>query len=113
MNARIRKPGGKPANLLTMTVASPTVSTAGTVTLGAALWPAAVAAGPAAPASPATAGPAGNAAGEFFPCSSPAGARPRRARGQAGARSTRGLTDVQAPYGSPCAAQAYEADGWY
>jgi hypothetical protein len=97
-----------------MTVASPTVSTAGTATPGAALWPAAVAAGPAATASPATAGLAGDAAGEFFPHFSPAGARSRRARGHAGAPSTWGLTDVQAPYGSPCAAQAYdEADGWY
>jgi hypothetical protein len=97
-----------------MTVASPTVSTAGTVTSGAALRPAAVAAGPAVTASPATAGLAGNAAGEFFPRFSPAGARSRRARGHAGAPSARGLTDVQAPYGSPCAAHAYdEADGWY
>ena len=97
-----------------MTVTSPTVRTAGTVALGAADRPAAGAARPAATASPATAGLAGNAAGEFFPRFSPAGARPRRARGQAGAPSARGLTDVQVPYGSPCAAHAYdEADGWY
>jgi hypothetical protein len=97
-----------------MTVTSPTVPAAGTVTLGAAHRPAAVAARPAATASPATAGLAGNAAGEFFPRFSPAGARSRRARGQAGARSTRRLTDVQATYGSPCAAHTYdEAAGWY
>jgi hypothetical protein len=97
-----------------MTVTNPTVPTAGTVTSGAALRPAAVAAWPAATALPATAGLAGNAAGEFFPRFSPAGARPRRARGRAGGPRARGLTDVQAPYGSPCAAHAYdEADGWY
>jgi hypothetical protein len=73
-----------------------------------------VAARSIATASPATAGLTGNAAGEFHPHSSPAGARPRHARGQAGAARAWRHTELQAAHGTPCAAQAHdEADGWY